>query len=255
MIVACVEALCAGTGIAMSVKNPNASKIEELRRQVQAAQQEFVMATVFHETWKPLAFDGELHKRMGVSFATNTFRVIGAALRREMLLALARLWDTDSRAVRMKHIADLLRDQAVIKALVLERANGKETLLEPHLKYEINSGASEVIELVDQYSNGGLRQNILEKVLKLRHERLAHRNVKAEAEASLDADDGDVETFFQHNAKLIQLLLHIVSGIGYDPNDTAEVYGLHAKLFWAGVRGERTEGHPNFRPVPVMPAK
>jgi hypothetical protein len=255
MIVACVEALCAGTGIAMSVKNPNASKIEELRRQVQAAQQEFVMATVFHETWKPLAFDGELHKRMGVSFATNTFRVIGAALRREMLLALARLWDKDSRAVRMKHIAHILRDEAVIKALVLERANGKETLLEPHLKYEINSGASEVIELVDQYSNGGLRQNILEKVLKLRHERLAHRNVKAEAEASLDADDGDVETFFQHNAKLIQLLLHIVSGIGYDPNDTAEVYGLHAKLFWAGVRGERTEGHPNFRPVPVMPAK
>jgi hypothetical protein len=33
----------------------------------------------------------------------------------------------------------------------------------------------------------------------------------------------------------------------YDPNETGGVYRHHAELFWAGVKGERTEGHPNYR--------
>ena len=51
------------------------------------------MAIAFHEVWKPAAYDKSLHERMGVSLATNAFHVVQAALRREMLLALMRLWD------------------------------------------------------------------------------------------------------------------------------------------------------------------
>ena len=60
---------------------------------------------------------------MGDSFASQTFLVVRMALRREMLLALMRLWDRDSRAVRMKEsITDVLRDQSVVHALPAGRA-------------------------------------------------------------------------------------------------------------------------------------
>src|ERR1700722_13531249 len=99
-----------------------AAKIASLRKQVDAAQQEFDMAIKLHETWKPAAYDQNLHERMGDSFASQTFLVVRMALRREMLLALMRLWDRDSRAVRMKlSIADVLRDQSVVHALAAGR--------------------------------------------------------------------------------------------------------------------------------------
>ena len=48
-------------------------RIAILREKVSAAQQEFDMAVAFHEAWKPTAYDGKLHKRMGESYASNTF--------------------------------------------------------------------------------------------------------------------------------------------------------------------------------------
>jgi hypothetical protein len=97
-------------------------KIALLREKVNAAHQEFDMAVTFHEVWKPAAFDEDLHKRMGASYATNAFFVVRAALRREMLLALMRLWDKDDRAVGMHSIAAKLGDKRVIDALAADRA-------------------------------------------------------------------------------------------------------------------------------------
>jgi hypothetical protein len=51
------------------------------------------MAVTFHEVWKPAAYNEDLRERMGVSYATNAFYVVRTAVRREMLLALTRLWD------------------------------------------------------------------------------------------------------------------------------------------------------------------
>jgi hypothetical protein len=59
---------------------------------------------------------------MGASYATNAFFVLRAALRREMLLALMRLWDKDARAVGMDSIAATLGDKCVIDALAADRA-------------------------------------------------------------------------------------------------------------------------------------
>lgn len=50
----------------------------------------------------PMRFDTDLHAGMGESFATNTFMIVRFALRREMLMALNRLWDKDTNAVGMK---------------------------------------------------------------------------------------------------------------------------------------------------------
>jgi hypothetical protein len=48
-------------------------------------------------------------------------------------------------------------------------------------------------------------------------------------------------------SELIRLLLSLVMAVAYNPEDTGHVYRHHAKFFWAGVRGERTEGHPSYR--------
>lgn len=72
------------------------------------------MAIMFHEVWKPATYDESLHNRMGVSYATNAFHIVRAALRREMLLALMRLWDKRREAVRMKSAAEILGDKDVI---------------------------------------------------------------------------------------------------------------------------------------------
>jgi hypothetical protein len=221
-------------------------KVARLREQVKAVQQEFDMAITFHETWKPLAYDKDLHKRMGESFATHAFLIVRMALRREMLLALMRIWDKDSRTVRMKAVADILRDQSVVSSLTADRAVriGMRDE-EDQMRSDLSRRAREAIALVDKYCQGGSHYAVFEKLRRLRHERLAHRRV--EAATGLDPTDDEIESFYQDNSNLVALLLSLVEGMAYDPNDTAEIYRFYAKFFWAGVRGERTEGHPNYR--------
>jgi hypothetical protein len=103
--------------------NVNDPKIISLQEQVKAAQEEFDMAVTLHEAWKPAAYDEDLHNRMGVSYATHAFKVVRMALRREMLLALMRLWDNDSKAVSIEFVAEILRDKCVIDALAADRAS------------------------------------------------------------------------------------------------------------------------------------
>ena len=149
----------------MNASDPKvAAKIASLRKQVEAAQQEFDMAVTFHETWKPLAYDKDLHKRMGDSFATHTFLVVRSALRREMLLALMRIWDKAPRAVRMKEsIADLLRDQSVVHGLAADpSARTGMAGWEDQMRSELSQRAIKAIALVDKYSKGGSHYTVLE---------------------------------------------------------------------------------------------
>lgn len=96
------------------------SKILTLRAKVRAAHEKFDTAQACHEAWKPAAYDEALHERIGRSFAANTFIVLRQALRREMLLALMRLWDNNSQAVGMKSIANSLQDKRIMDALAAE---------------------------------------------------------------------------------------------------------------------------------------
>ena len=97
-------------------------EIVSLRAQVQAAQEEFELVVRFHEVWKPAAYDKDLHQRMGVSYATNAFRVVVTALRREMRLALMRLWDKGKGNVRLDDIGRRLSDRHLVDALAAGRA-------------------------------------------------------------------------------------------------------------------------------------
>jgi hypothetical protein len=102
-------------------------------------------------------------------------------------------------------------------------------------------------ELVGKYSDGGSHEIVRRKLKKLRNERLAHRQIGATSVAEADPTDGEIESFYQDMSELIRLLLSLVMAEAYNPADTGGVFGHHAKFFWAGVRGERTEGHPSYR--------
>ena len=251
-------------------------EILALREQVKAADEEFHIALAFHEAWKPAAYDKALHDRIGRSYAANTFRVIAAALRREMLLALMRLWDNDSRAVRMKSVGRILGNRRVADVLAADTARqwdqpidpstvadfpeeDRRQMLEAIRRSEAGYGQeaaqiqrtriAEAVLLIRKYVDGE-GQATLRKLRALRNQRLAHREVvagPAAAPAVQSATDQEVESFYQDMAKLIRLLKDTVERTSYDPDETAEIHAKNAALFWAAVRGERTEGHPNYR--------
>jgi len=225
----------------------NDPKIVALREKVTAAQQEFDMAVTFHEVWKPAAYDKDLHSRMGKSYASQAFLIVRTALRREMVLALIRLWDTNTQAIRMQSVAATLREKEVIDALAADRVNGlglPEAI--DQMRLDLGKRASDVILLIRKYMEGGSRDTVLKKLLALRHERLAHRQLAPAAATGASATDEEIEEFYQDNSKLIHILLSLVNAMAYDPEDTAEVYRHYARHFWAGARG-----HPNHRPRPT----
>jgi hypothetical protein len=245
-----------------------------LRRKVHAAHEEFDAAMAYHEAWKPAAYDEALHKRMGRSHATNTFLVVRQALRREMLLGLARLWDSDSRAVGMEAIAKSLRDQRIVDVLATEREahwsnmqplmldlpdndQAREEVIKSIRLYDADVGreqscklrqsVSEAITIISDYAKGGSRYATRHKLITLRNEHLAHRQVSPSEEDSADTTNADIETFYQDISKLIQLLRACVEGTSYNHEENAKIHRRNAGHFWAGVSGELTEGHPNYR--------
>ncbi|ALJ74833.1 hypothetical protein TR70_5757 [Burkholderia pseudomallei] len=233
----------------MSISN----RIDNLRAKVKAAQEEFDMAVLFHEAWKPMAYDEGLHGRMGASYATHTFRTIRTALRREVLLALMRVWDYTPKSVQIGSVIEALGEQEVIDALVTERITALKERggvgmdkFEVVFRESVESAVKDVTALFGQYAEGGSRRAVLDGLRKVRHEQLAHRQAKPSPAGGADSTDEEIESFYQDTSALIYNLLSIVLAVEYDPAETARAYSRPAELFWAGVRGERTEGHPSY---------
>ena len=225
----------------MKIDDP---KIVGLQEMVTAAQHEFDMAIAFHEVWKPATYDKELHSRLGVSYATQAFLVVRNALRREMLLALMRMWDTNSRAIRMGSIADTLREDSVIELLASDRASRfvkhaliDESAVVDQMRDDLRKRANDAVLLIAKYSRGGKSEGAFKKIRALRHERLAHRQLAQTTAMTTGADatDEEIEEFYQDNSKLIEILLGLVSAIAYAPQDTAYIFGFYADHFWKRV--------------------
>ncbi|WP_145956477.1 hypothetical protein [Burkholderia pseudomallei] len=242
-------------------------EIERLKKIVDTARQEIELAVMFHETWRPSAYDSDLHARIGTSYAAHAFQIIRLSLRRELLLALTRVWDSNKQAVRMSLIADRLRDRKFFEALVQYRAGriGLPSTFAPDaIRSALTPKRDQVLELISKYSVNGPAFEVLEKLKTLRHQHLAHRQLPTtpvapavsdvpgqqddEGQPPVWATDDEIETFYQDNLEIMRLLLSLVQGLAYDFSEATDVYKHHAKYFWASARGERTEGHPDYYP-------
>jgi hypothetical protein len=217
----------------MEIDDP---KIVALREKVTAAQQEFDMAVTFYEVWKPAAYDNDLHSRLGKSYASQAFLITRTALRREMLLALIRLWDTNTKSIRMQSIAATLREKDVIDALALDRVThlGCPKAFDD-MRNDLGTRAAKALQLIYKYMEGGIHSAVYKNLLALRNERLAHRQLAPATATGANATDKEIEEFYQDNSKLIHILLSVVKAMAYDPHDTAKVYRLYASCFWESV--------------------
>lgn len=226
--------------------------LKKLRASVRAAEDEALLAVMLHESWKPTAYDEGLHERMGTSFATHTFQIVRMALRREVLMALTRVWDSNKRAVRLTGILEVLRNERCFDALVREHAASLN--LEPApveaMRQALEVKRSKVLDLIRKYMQDGEGEQVMKGLKSLRHERLAHRQLEAPARVSeREATEEQIEMLYQDTLEIVSLLLSLVLGHAFDiATDAAGVYRHHASYFWSAARGERTEGHPKFRP-------
>jgi len=230
-------------------------RLIKLRTQIEAARQEFDMAVLFHEVWKPMAYDDSLHARMGASLASNAFSIIKVALRREMLLALGRVWDPVNGAPQLERAAHVLNDKKIRDQVLADRVTHAKRIkgaerLPPmfweKLKEELDVAAVTVISILEKWSRGGSQNAARERFKALRNQFLAHRQVELSVSDGDGLSDQEVEEYFSDTSKLIELLLNLCLAVSYNPADTGDTYRRAAELFWAGVRGEKTEGHPNF---------
>lgn len=216
------------------------AQLKKMKAMIAAAEDEIVMAAMFHETWRPAAYDKDLHKRMGHSFATHSFQIVRLSLRRELLMALMRLWDTNREAIPMTQIAQKLSNRDFFDALVNDRADGlglSSPSLKQTLRDSLDETRKEVLDLVHKYSKGGPSYPVFKRLQVLRHTRLAHRQREQENITQVDTDGQDVQSFYDDNLQLVKLLLSLVLARAFDLTQAAGVYSHHAKYFWAGVRG------------------
>lgn len=267
------------TAVSVEVSTSEESGILALRSKVKAAQQEFDQATAYHEAWKAAVYNTEVQARMGRSYATGTFNVILQALRREMLLAMMRLWDTNSAALSLPKIANILDDKRIVEALVAEceqhwgymppiiltalnaesDAALRELVMESERKHGREQGdrarfqMGEASTQIRDYAPGGAKHETIRYLKRLRDQHLAHRQLAPSEAVTPTADDAAIEQLYQDMANVVRLLLSGVAGTDYRPEETAETHRRHAELFWAGVRGERTEGHPAYKEPKSLP--
>jgi hypothetical protein len=174
--------------------------VENLRTKVRAAVAEYDESVAYHETWRIASNDAALHKRVGHSFAGNTFLVVRKALRRELILSLARLWDTQTGTVKMHSIADDLETPAVLNALWPDSP----------IYQEPRRMAAEAASVIREHEKGGSNYAALDSVRTLRNQHLAHRQTSRVGTIQEDKLQEEVERLYQVSARLISHLEHVV---------------------------------------------
>jgi AbiU2 len=184
---------------------------------------------------------------MSHCYAGKTFLVVRTALRREVLLALMRVWDRSQNAIRMDFIRGSIATKRIIELLAKQRA-GQLGLPEEAdaMAKDLASAANKAVKLIDKYSKGGAKWPVIEQLQRLRHERLAHRQTDLKVQPELLAKD--IEAFYVDTAELVKLLSSVVIANAYEAEDLAEVCRHDAKYFWDGALSEHTEGHPSYHP-------
>jgi hypothetical protein len=229
------------------------ARIVDLRGRVRAAQEEFDLVIKFHEAWKPAAFDTGLHQRLSASFAAHAFGTILEALQREMVMALMRVWDYTPGSVRLRELIENLADETLIDALVEDRMQtlSKQSNMglqgfKGQLRDAIKEGADEASAVFISWTREGAEPGVRQRLQLLRNQVLAHRQVEVDP-GNIGATSAEVEAFLQDTLTIVKRLGSVVLAEAYDPADTANVYREPSKLFWEGVRGERTLGHPSYR--------
>jgi hypothetical protein len=235
----------------------NEHRLRRAKLLVAAAEDEMLLAVMFHETWKPTAYDGDLRDRIGGSYAAHTFEIIRLALRREVVMALMRLWDDHRQALKINSIVDILQSGECFDALMRERVSvlgvpeeDADAIREMELRQR-----DEMVTLVRKHTHSNDPSPLLDRLRTIRHEQLAHRQAEQPTDpADLLATDEEVEELYQDTRKIINYMALLLLGRSfYLALDSGRSYRESAQYFWESVRGEGAEGHPRVERVRRRP--
>ncbi len=250
----------------------NRAEIEALGRKTRAVVEEFDSVIMFHETWKPSAFDQAVLGQMGKSYATHAFHIIRAALRREVVLGISRLWDAHPNSDSFRSITIMLQNGRLIDALAAEReADYRDSPInlvnrlrggerKSFIKFicetktrdaplegvKFRAQVKDVLDLIESYDRDLTFQKTLCLIKNVRDKRLAHRDKKAASTTGTDILDSQVEDLYQKMFALLRMLRLATENASYDPLKTARIHAQYAQLFWRSVKGEKTPGHPDY---------
>ena len=226
--------------------SPTIAEMDEI---VRAALGEFDYAMALHEAWKPAAVDVALHARLNNSYAANTFNVVRVAVRRELLMTLARLWDSQSKAINLARFADWLRSDTFIDRLIAHRKyHSREASIQELFRADLERRSEITASAIAEFKPGGRQHAHLKRLLALRGQTLGHHQMVQAKAYPPTLDEKDVEAIYVGSAEIIDHLMSIINATAITLLEGAEVQERYAKSFWASVRGERTEGHPDYRP-------
>jgi hypothetical protein len=234
-------------------------RIAALQKRAEAALHEIQNAIQFHEVWKPAFNDEQLHGRLDNSFAANAFIVIRTALRREMLLALMKIWDDTNGSICMKTIENTLGDGNLQKALILQstrdRPAGRWSEGEPseaekmrirqvtleRIAERTRADIGECIYMIAEYRTGEKHLVLLE-MKRLRNSHIAHHQIKASERHIPQEEMGDlIESFYEDTQKLIKKLYSLTHRTAHDLEGLAKMTERYSAMFWAGVAGDQKQ--------------
>lgn len=212
-----------------------------IKKCVEAIEQESVLLCSVHASWKPTVFDDDLFSRMGYSYSGHTFQVIRFALRREMLMGLARMWDQTERTTGLSQLARRIKKESVFQTVVDEfcLARYGERERGRGLAYEsLDKKRQDVLKVVALYEQGGPKCTVKKRILSVRNQELAHRQVDDGNRVAIFWDDSEIEQLYLDTLYIAETLLELVLLRGFDLSGVASVYAHHARHFWDGVRGD-----------------
>lgn len=223
--------------------------IREMGDIVQASLGEFAYAMALHEAWKPAAFDVSLHARLDESYAANTFNVVRTALRRELLMTLARLWDSQHKAIDLSQFSGWLRSDTFIDRLIEHRkVYSDKGSIQDLFRGDLTRRCEVAASTIAKFKPGGEQHAHLKCLIAVRGQDLAHHQMGRAKASPLTLDEKDVEAIYVGSAEIIGHLMSIINATAITPLEGAGVYAGYARRFWAPVRGESIEGHPEHRP-------
>ena len=228
-------------------------KLDRLAKKAGAISGEYDLASKVHETWKPMISDQQLHNRIGKSYSANTFVVIRDALRRDMVMALMRIWDNGDDTLSLFALLQEIDVPDVMDALVARRSERLVKAGIPGIEQQVReqlSGQREKLRvMIAEYGAGGASADTLGYLRDVRNTRLAHNlSTKRKKKGSLKRlpEDKGIEQFYLHTSGIVKGVLHLLAGNAYEPDEAAAIYRDYAAYFWEGVKGEQTEGHPHM---------
>ena len=233
-------------------------QITSLEGRSMAASREWEDFVAFYEVWKPAVLDQELLQRLNETLAGNAFVTIRAALQRELIMSIMRIWDDHDDAICLRKIMTLLDDHRTLGAIVnraIDRQFEGQDIDRTALHQDMLKGYQASVEvcrkIISKYKSGA-RHEFFKRIGQLRDEHLAHRQV-IRGKLPTGTDDMPLfEEFVTDTRMLVADLLNIIHNRLID-RALPGLVQQDAKLFWASVRGEADSSHPDYqrdRPKP-----